>query len=83
MKLSKHGKITLVSVENVSPFGIWIFVNGREYPYSKNQSLKSIQNVNLLHGYHLYWPELEIDLEIANLINPEKYTLKAKNTFTV
>ncbi len=85
MKLSKHGKIILVSVENITPFGIWVFVNGkeyflnyREYPYFKEQSLKSIQNVQLLHGYHLYWPELDIDLEIDNLENPEKYTLKSK-----
>ncbi len=85
MKLSKHGNITLVSVENITPFGIWVFVNGeeyflnyREYPYFKNQSLKSIQNVNLLHGYHLYWPELDVDLEIDNLENPEKYLLKSK-----
>ncbi|MDP2208601.1 MAG: DUF2442 domain-containing protein [Bacteroidota bacterium] len=85
MKLSKHGKIILVSVENITTFGIWIFVNGkeyflnyREYPYFKEQSLKSIQNVQLLHGYHLYWPELDIDLEIDNLENPKKYTLKSK-----
>jgi hypothetical protein len=26
----------------------------------------------------LYWPELDIDLEIDNLINPGKYTLKDK-----
>lgn len=85
MKLSKHGKIILVSVENITPFGIWVFINGkeyflnyREYPYFKNQSLNSIQNVQLLHGYHLYWPELDIDLEIDNLENPEKYTLKSK-----
>ncbi|MBU1422042.1 MAG: DUF2442 domain-containing protein [Bacteroidetes bacterium] len=37
-----------------------------------------MQNVQLLHGYHLYWPELDIDLEIDNLENPEKYTLKSK-----
>jgi len=32
----------------------------------------------LLHGYHLYWPELDVDLEIDNLENPEKYPLKSK-----
>jgi len=30
----------------------------------------------LLHGYHLYWPDLDVDLEIDNLENPEKYPLK-------
>jgi hypothetical protein len=32
----------------------------------------------LLHGYHLFWPELDIDLEIDNLENPSKYPLKWK-----
>ena len=83
MKSLKHGKSTLVSVENITPFGIWIFVKEKEYflsykdyPYFKDQTLASIQNVKLLHGYHLYWPELDIDLEIDNLENPEKYPLK-------
>jgi hypothetical protein len=85
MKLLQHGKDILVSVENITPFGIWIFVKEKEYflsykdyPYFKNQSLSSIQNVQLLHGYHLFWPELDVDLEIDNLENPQKYSLKSK-----
>src|SRR4030067_3131620 len=85
MKLSKRGEGILVSVENITPLGIWLFVKEKEYflsykdyPYFKHQTLNSIQNVQLLHGYHLYWPELDVDLEIDNLENPEKYPLKAK-----
>ncbi len=85
MKSLKHGRNISVSVENITPFGIWIFVKGKEYllsykdyPYFKDQILKAIQNVQLLHGYHLYWPELDVDLEIDNLENPGKYPLKAQ-----
>jgi hypothetical protein len=87
MKSSRHGKNILVSVENITPFGIWLFVKGREhflsykdYPYFRDQTLKSIQAVQLFHDYHLYWPELDVDLEIDNLENPEKYPLKWKAT---
>jgi hypothetical protein len=87
MKLSKHGKNISVSVENITPFGIWIYVKDKEYflsykefPYFKKQTMNAIQNVQLLHGYHLYWPELDIDLEIDTLENPEKYPLKSKIT---
>jgi len=87
MKLSKHGKNISVSVENITPFGIWLYVKDKEYflsykefPYFKKQTLNAIQNVQLLHGYHLYWPELDIDLEIDNLENPGKYPLKSKIT---
>jgi hypothetical protein len=85
MKSLKRGKGISVSVENITPFGIWLFVEGKEYflnyqdyPYFKDQTLNSIHNVQLLHGYHLYWPELDVDLEIDNLENPEKYPLKSK-----
>ena len=85
MKSLKHGRNISVSVENITPFGIWIFVKGKEYflryedyPYFKDQTLKAIQHVQLLHGYHLYWPELDVDLEIDNLENPEKYPLKSQ-----
>ena len=85
MKSSKNGEDILVSVENITPFGIWLFVKGREYflsykdyPYFREQTLKSIHAVQLLHGYHLYWPELDVDLEIDNLESPERYPLKWK-----
>ncbi|MFH0812854.1 MAG: DUF2442 domain-containing protein [Pseudomonadota bacterium] len=87
MKLLKRGEDILVSVENITPFGIWLLVKKKGYflsysdfPYFKDQTLNSIQNVQLLHGYHLYWPDLDIDLEIDNLENPEKYPLKSRNT---
>ena len=85
MKSLKHGESISVSVENITPFGVWIFIKRKEYfldyknyPYFKDQTLKSIQNVRLLHGFHLYWPDLDVDLEIDNLENPEKYPLRSK-----
>jgi hypothetical protein len=93
MKSLKHGKDISISIENITPFGIWIFVNEKEYflsykdyPYFKEQTLNSIQNVQLLHGYHLYWPNLDIDLEVNNLEQPEKFPLKSNisnNNLTV
>jgi len=83
LKSLKNGKDTLVSVENITPFGIWLYLKSKEYflsyqdyPYFQNQTLSSIQNVQLVHESHLYWPELDIDIEIDNLNNPEKYPLK-------
>ncbi len=84
MKSLKAGKDISVSVENITPFGIWIYVqekeyflNYKEYPYFKEHTVSSIHNVQLLHGVHLFWPELDVDLEIDNLENPGKYPLKS------
>ena len=53
MKSLKHGKGILISVENITPFGIWLFVKEKEcflsykdYPYFKNQTLNSIKSKN-------------------------------------
>lgn len=85
MKSLKRGKSISASVENITPFGIWLFVKDKDYflsydvyPYFRDQTLKAIQNVQLLHGFHLYWPELDVDLEIDNLENPDKYPLKSR-----
>ena len=85
MKSLKHGRDISASVENITPFGIWIFVKEKEYflsykeyPYFKEQTLNDILKVRLIHGYHLFWPDLDIDLEIDNLENPDKYPLKSK-----
>jgi len=87
MKSPRRGKATSISVENITPFGIWLFVQGKEYflgyedyPFFRDQVLSSIQNVQLLHGYHLYWPELDVDLEIDNLEHPEKHPLRSAIT---
>lgn len=85
MKSLKNGKDISVSIENITSFGVWLFVKGKEYflkykdyPYFKDQAIKSIQKIKLLHDYHLYWPDLDVDLEIDNLEHPEKYPLKTR-----
>lgn len=85
MKSLKNGGNISVSVENITAFGIWLFVKGKEYfvdyqtyPYFQRHTIETIKNVRLLHGFHLCWPDLDVDLEIDNLENPEKYPLKSK-----
>ncbi len=85
MKLLKNGRLISVSIENITPTGIWIFIRGKEYfldyetyPWFKEKTLSKIQNVQLLHDVHIYWPDLDIDLELDCLENPEKYPLKYK-----
>ena len=85
MKLLKSGKNISVSVENITNYGIWLYAKEKEYfldyeiyPFFQNKTIKSIQNVRLLHGFHLHWPDLDVDLEIYNLENPEKYPLTCR-----
>lgn len=62
--------------------GFWLCVEDKEYflTYDKytwfmGAKVKEIIDVQLLHGYHLYWPQLDVDLEIETLENPQDYPL--------
>ena len=75
-------RISKVEVLNISTHGIWLFVNGKEYfllyqnyPWFKKAKIGEIHNVELLHERHLHWPDLDVDLEIDSLEQPENYPL--------
>lgn len=71
-----------VEVTDISPHGLWLFVERREYllpfdkfPWFKDARLSEILDVQLLHGFHLHWPRLDVDLELASLADPERFPL--------
>ncbi len=74
-----------VEVTNIDTHGIWVHVKGREYflshtdyPWFRDARVSEIINVELLHGTHLHWPSLDVDLSVVSLQSPEKYPLIAK-----
>lgn len=88
MRLSTVGEDTLrPEVLNISANGIWLFVIDKEYflpfaeyPWFKDAPVKSIVNVRLLNRVHLYWPDLDIDLEVRSLDYPDQYPLLYKTS---
>jgi hypothetical protein len=69
-------------VLNVSVHGFWLLVTNREYflsykkfPWFKKANIADVCKVKLLHGYHLHWPALDVDLELSSLEHLEKYPL--------
>lgn len=71
-----------VEVQSISPHGIWLLVREREYlldyenyPWFRDAKVADIFNVELLHDGHLHWPNLDVDLEVDCLNNPERYPL--------
>lgn len=90
MKSEKNGIDTLealpeVQVQGVSPYGFWIFLKEKEYfldfesyPWFKEAKVDQIFNVQLLHEHHLFWNELDIDLEVDALNQPDNYPLISK-----
>ena len=82
-KLQKAGKNTSkVEVSHISIHGVWICVEDHEYflpfktyPWFKGAKIAEIQNLKFLHGKHLHWPELDVDLLLDSLKFPEQYPL--------
>ena len=83
MKSPAPGKnISAVEVESISRNGLWLLIKGREYflphedhPWFRNARLAEVYNVQLSRGEHLRWPDLDVDLELESLRQPEKYPL--------
>lgn len=84
MRSRGRGKDTSPAVEilNVSPHGIWILVGEREFflsredfPWFADATIAEISNVESYRSY-LRWPDLDVDLAIDSLQNPEKFPLK-------
>ena len=83
MKLKNHGKSTLsAEVSQISPHGIWLLVSGTEYflpyadfPWFEKAAVAQIHNVQLIRGFHLRWPDLDVDLDLASLHHLASYPL--------
>jgi len=72
-------------VVQISSRGFWLWVKDKEYflpyeefPWFKKSTIDQICHVKLMSPNHLYWPDLDVDLEIESLENLEKYPLVYK-----
>ena len=70
------------SVEDITPHGIWINAGGTEYfldfehfPWFREATIGQIHDVEFTHGFHLRWPQLDVDLHLESLTHLEKYPL--------
>ncbi|MBK5273838.1 MAG: DUF2442 domain-containing protein [Desulfuromonadales bacterium] len=83
MKSSQRGNnIFPAEVTNISSHGIWMLIDTQElflafeyFPWFQEASIKKILHVEMPSVNHLYWPELDIDLDINSILYPENYPL--------
>ena len=77
--------ISLSEVTNIEPLGFWILVGEREYfipfaeyPVFQGASVQQIFRMEQLSPTQLHWPDLDADIEIEALEQPEYYPLVFK-----
>jgi hypothetical protein len=54
------------------------YVDFANYPWFLDTSMREIYNVEGGFGTGIYWPDLDLDISIEALDNPEKFPLIAK-----
>ena len=81
-KSSARGARTSVEVQGFTPHALWLMVRGRElmldfkrFPWFRTASMEDVCDVTLLHGQHLHWPRLDVDLHIDSIEHPERFPL--------
>lgn len=74
-----------VEVTNISQHGLWLLIEEGEYflpfetfPWFKDASVGKLLHVELPSEHHVYWPELDVDLEIDSIVHPERYPLVSR-----
>lgn len=92
MKLNKHGSNSSQTknrpeILNLTPYGMWILVSQKEYfidysryPWFLNATMQELREVETTGlGSGIYWPALDIDVELEALEFPERFPLIARN----
>ncbi len=88
MSSLSHGKGTSeVEVTHISAHGVWLLAHGKElfmsyddFPWFKDQPVKTILNVEEQAPGHFYWPDVDVDLTEEIIEHPERFPLKARTT---
>lgn len=83
MKSDMLGRDTSeVEVTQISSEGIWLllgtkdhFLSFENFPWFKGAATTAVHKVELLSPNHLCWPELDIDISVESIENPETFPL--------
>lgn len=83
MNLLQTGAPILDSeVTNIEKQGFWLWTNSQEYfvafadyPAFWDATIAQIHHVQTLSPGQLYWPDLDIDIEVDALEHPERFPL--------
>lgn len=79
--------ISPVEVFQVSKYGLWLahgdteyFLDFESFPWFSEGSIAEVCDVEEVSPGHFHWPQLDIDLDIDRILQPEQYPLVARRT---
>lgn len=82
----RPGKRTFAAeVTNVSSHGLWVLLDTRElfvpfdlFPWFREAPIGKVVRVERPSAKHLYWPDLDIDLDVDSIEHPERFPLASQ-----
>ncbi|HKQ56576.1 MAG TPA: DUF2442 domain-containing protein [Candidatus Eisenbacteria bacterium] len=86
MKSAPRGNDTSqAEVSGISAHGVWLFLGDREvflpfkdFPWFREAPVAGVLNVERPQPNHLYWPDLDIDLDVESILEPKRFPLVAR-----
>jgi hypothetical protein len=86
MSSSEHGTPSSgPEVSSISSHGFWLLAGGGEYflsfkdfPWFKEAPVGKILNIEEASPGHFHWPDLDVDLSLDIIQEPERYPLIAR-----
>ena len=81
-----HGTATSqAEVTHVSKHGFWLLLNNEEllvpfaeFPWFREATIGQLSAVEWPGENHLYWPQLDVDLSVESIRNPQAFPLVSK-----
>ena len=81
-----HGTATSqAEVTHVSKHGFWLLLNNEEllvpfaeFPWFRQATIGQLSAVEWPSENHLYWPQLDVDLSVESIRNPQAFPLVSK-----
>ena len=74
--------ISAPEVTDISPFGIWLLLRGKEYflsydkfPWFRDAPVSQVFSVTEEGRGHLRWPSLDIDLSLESIKDPGAFPM--------
>lgn len=71
-----------IEVSGISRHGFWLLLEEGElfvpfagFPWFRSARVEQIFHVERLHPHHLYWPDLDVDLDVESIRHPERFPL--------
>jgi len=79
--------ILVPEVTHISKNGLWILLGNEElllpfdkFPWFRKATIEQIQLVEWPTPDHLYWPQLDVDISVQSIRNPENFPLIAHDS---